>query len=171
MKTNAIAKRILISVMTAFILLNGMSCDSANDLTNFPLENFVIVDFIKYTIRIEKSVFEFGESVNVDFIVKNISFKKIDIGLSTISSDFEISVKKGSELVFFWPQAYATACSGFTLQRGESKEYSFTWDSRNNIPYSMNYDQYVSPGIYTVVMRLKSYTHEFPGISIRLEIK
>jgi len=171
MKINPVTKRITISLMTAFVLMNTISCDSADDLLNFPLENFIVANFIKCTIRTEKSVFNFGESVNVDFIIKNISFEKIDIGLSTISSDFKISIKKGSELVFREPQIVACAASVLTLERGESKEYSYTWDSRNNIYDSVNYGQYVLPGIYTITMELWSYTHPCPGVSINITIK
>ena len=171
MKINPVTKRITISLMTAFVLMNTINCDSADDLLNFPLENFIIANFIKCTIRIEKSVFHVGESVNVDFIIKNISFKKMDVGLSTISSDFEISIKKGSELVFLEPQIWIPAVSSLTLERGESKEYSFTWDSRNNIYDSVNYGQYVLPGIYTITMKLRSYTHPCPGVSINITIK
>ncbi len=171
MKINPVTKRITISLMTAFVLMNTINCDSGDDLLNFPLENFIIASFIKCTIRIEKSVFHVGESVNVDFIIKNISFKKMDVGLSTISSDFKISIKKGSELVFLEPQVWIHSVSGLTLERGESKEYSFTWDSRNNIYDSVNYGQYVLPGIYTITMELWSYTHPCPGVSINITIK
>ena len=85
MKINPVTKRITISLMTAFVLMNTINCDSADDLLNFPLENFIIANFIKCTIRIEKSVFHVGESVNVDFIIKNISFKNMEVGLSTKS--------------------------------------------------------------------------------------
>lgn len=171
MKINKVPMKITISLMTAFILLNVINCDSVDDLMNFPLENIIIADFIKYTIRIEKSVFEVGESINVDFIIKNISFKKMFVGLSTISSDFEISIKKDNELVFRCPLIVVCSCSSLTLERGESKEYSFTWDSRNNLYDSVNYGQYVSPGIYTVTMRLMSYTHRCPGVSVNINIK
>jgi len=170
-KINKAPIKITILLMTAFILLNTINCDSVDDLMNFPLENIITADFIKYTIRIEKSVFEVGESINVDFIIKNIGFKKMDVGLSTISSDFEISVKKENELVFYWPQTVWWACSSLTLKRRESKEYSFTWDSKNNIYDSLNYGQYVSPGIYTVTMGLMSYTHRCPGVSVNINIK
>ncbi len=169
MKINPVTKRITISLMTAFVLMNTINCDSGKDLLNFPLENYIISSFIKCTIRTEKSVFEVGESVNVDFIIKNISFKKMDVGLPGISIVFEISIKKGSELVFLDPQRYPGVSWSLTLERGEPKEYSYTWDSRNNIYDSVNYGQYVLPGIYTVTMRLMSGTH--PGVSINITIK
>ena len=171
MKINPVTKRITISLMTAFVLMNTINCDSGDDLLNFPLENYIISSFIKCTIRIEKSVFEVEESVNVDFIIKNISFKKMDVGLSGLYKVFEISIKKGSELVFLDPQRYPPLSWSLTLERGESKEYSYTWDSRNNIYDSVNYGQYVLPGMYTVTMRLMSVTHPCPGVSINITIK
>ena len=171
MRINPVTKRITISLMTAFVLMNTINCDSGDDLLDFPLENYIISSFIKCTMRIEKSMFEVGESVNVEFIIKNISFKKMDVGLPGISTVFEITIKKGSELVFFDPQRIPAVGWSLTLERGESKEYSYTWDGRNNFFDSVNYGQYVLPGIYTVTMRLMSYTHPCPGISFNITIK
>lgn len=166
-----VAKKASISFVIALVIMNAVSCDSGNDLLNFPQQNSIIKDGIKYTIRTEKQIYEIEESVKVDFIIKNMSLKKIWIGLVTIASDFRIYIKKGNELIFDWPQGWVTVPSELTLEIGESKEYSYTWDSTNNNYDSENYGYCVPPGVYTIIMELLSYNPPGTGISINIEIK
>lgn len=165
-----VAKKVAISLAIAFVLMNLIGCNLKNDLLNLPQTSSAIKDSILYIIRTEKQIYELGESVKVDFTIKNISFKRIDIGLSTVTSDFKISIKRGNELVFVWPQYVLCAVSNLSLEIGESKQYSYTWDSTNNIFDSENYGHYVPPGVYTITMELWSYTHR-ENVSVNIEIK
>ena len=165
-----VAKKVAISLAIAFVLMNLIGCNSKDDLLNLPQTNSVRKDGILYIIRTEKQIYDLGESVKVDFIIKNISFKRINIGLSTITSDFKISIKRGNELVFLWPQYVYWAVSYLSLEVGESKQYSYTWDSTNNIFDSENYGHCVPPGVYTITMELWSWTHR-GKVSVNIEIK
>jgi hypothetical protein len=165
-----VQKKATMSLVVAFVLMNLIGCNLKDDLLNLPQTISAIKDGILYTIRTEKQIYELGESVKVDFIIKNISSRRIDVGLSTISSDFKISIKRGNELVFLWPQWVLWAVSNFSLDVGESKQYSYTWDSTNNIFDSENYGHCVPAGVYAITMELWSYTHR-GNVSVNIEIK
>ena len=165
-----VPKKAAISLVVAFVLMNLIDCNLKDDLLNLPQTISASKDGILCILSTEKQIYELGESLRVDFVIKNISFRRLDIGLSTISSDFIISIKRGNELVFFWPQVVLWACSNLSLEVGESKQYSYTWDSTNNIFDSENYGHCVPPGVYEITMELWSYTHR-GKVSINIEIK
>lgn len=151
------------------LIFNLISCNSSDNLLNLPIEKSIIKDNIRYTISLDKSFYSVGENVKVEFTVKNIGTEKKVIYLSTVASDTIIYVRKGDELVFNWPQFWITIPSSLALESGESKEYSYIWDSKNNNYDSDDYNYYVRPGNYAIAMRLLG--PGLPQVSVDIKIK
>lgn len=162
-------KKVKLSYAIVLLILNLISCNSSDNLLNLPLEKSITEDNIRYTISLDKSFYSAGENVKIDFTVKKIGTEKKIIYLSTVASDIIIYVRKGDELVFNWPQVWVTIPSSLALESGESKEYSYIWDSKNNIYGSDGYNYYVPPGNYTIAIQLLG--PNLPQVSVDIKIK
>jgi hypothetical protein len=139
--------------MSFFLLgMGGMTGGSTVD------SNSIVQDGIEYYIQTDRPVYDLGEDVEILHRVTNLSGETVTFVFGA-QQQCSFEVWDGETRIWGWPKLVNPACSSFTLQPGEFKEFLKDWDMMNdNGTLTPTDDFLVSPGIYDVSGQLMGST-------------
>jgi len=130
-----------IIILAAFSLaLAGGTRQASATLVN---SNSVVRDNIEYIMQTDKSVYNLGENVQLLYEVINRGSYSITFHFND-QVQYYFTVKDNGNLIWDAPKVGFPALSSFTLPPGYFKQYTETWNMRNN------QGLFITPGSYEI---------------------
>ena len=113
----------------------------------------VLKDNIQYIMKIDKSSYSLGETINVKYIITNLGETNVEYNF-TSSLQYSFGIRDQNDTRWIWntPQQEALMPTKIILLPGESKTFSASWpqiDQNNN--YYYNDDTKANPGKYKII--------------------
>ncbi|HUW18269.1 MAG TPA: BsuPI-related putative proteinase inhibitor [Sedimentisphaerales bacterium] len=125
--------------------------------------NSIVQDGIQYYIDTDKSLYDLGDNVQMLYTVTNLQSQQVTFHFGQ-SPEWNFWVEKGGEEVWSAVKGWWTEVTSFTLQPAESKDFSYTWNMRDDN------DELVGTGVYTVIGGLWSPTGGYEHTEVTVPI-
>jgi hypothetical protein len=117
-------------------------------------------------IRTDKAKYPEGQKVKIDLIITNTTSETQEYTFSS-GQQFDVWVSSGGKEVWRWSHGcgFIMMFTHLSLQPGESKTFSATWDQRDE------QKKQVPAGSYTVSGQLTPTGDAPPAVSTRIDIR
>ncbi len=159
--------------VTLFLLLGILVFASfqmlSSGIEDFPTEAETIYDVFKLAVKLEKSVFEIGETVHMNITLVNIGEENATItfgGGITGQTWFWRVYDENDRMVFYYKYLISPSVwTEVTLQPDQFIRHERTWDQIDT-----NTEQQVPPGIYCIIAAV-GFTYKEESVPLETRIK